>query len=147
MICVELWVSQYDAKYQGVQRYKEPYLLQMRRLLARPARGSHLGRWSRQNLLKLLFVVTSAVVLAFIGWGFVDTARVKHSATMQLQSNETDFGHLANVVLANDTFPSDSLVSQLQSYIIPNANLRGNDWDQINDAVNSSCPVKYNRLK
>ena len=121
-------------------------LLQMKRLLARPARGPQ-SRWSRQTLLRLLFVATAAVVLAFIGWALADTAKIDNVVRVQVESDAVDYGQLANVLLANDTFPSDSLLSQLESYVIPNRKLRGDDWDQMNSLLNSSCPVKYNRLR
>lgn len=118
----------------------------MKRLLARPARGPQ-SRWSRQTVLRLLFVTTAAVVLAFIGWGFADTAKIDHGVPVQVKSDAVDYGQLAISLLANDTFPSDSLLSQLESYVIPNKKLRGDDWDQMNIMLNSSCPVKYNRLR
>ncbi len=98
-------------------------------------------------MLRLLFVTTAVVVLAFIGWGFADTAKIDHGVPVQVKSDVTDYAHLASVLLANDTFPSDSLLSQLESYVIPNRKLRGDDWDQMNSLLNSSCPVKYNRLR
>ena len=119
----------------------------MKRLLARPARGSQASKWSRQSLLKLLFVATAAVVLTFTGWGFADTAKIGPAAAVLLQSNETDYEHVADVLLANDTFPTDSLFSQLGSYVKSNKKLRGDDWGQTDSLLNSSCPVKYKRLK
>ena len=86
-------------------------------------------------------------MLAFIGWAFADTARISYTAPLQAVSNETDYGQLAHMALANtEVFPSDALLSQLQSYVIPNRNLRGNAWDQVT-AINSSCPVQYKRPK
>lgn len=98
-------------------------------------------------MLRLLFVATAAVVLAFIGWGFADTAKIDHGVPVQVKSDAIDYGQLASVLLANDTFPSDSLLSQVESYVIPNRKLRGDDWGQINSLINSSCPVKYSRLR
>ena len=98
-------------------------------------------------MLRLLFVATAAVVLAFIGWAFADTARIDHVVPVQVKSDTVDYGQLANILLANDTFPSDSLLSQLETYVIPNRKLRGDDWGQMNSLINSSCPVKYNRLR
>lgn len=98
-------------------------------------------------MLRLLFVATAAVVLAFIGWAFADTAKIDHGVPVQVKSDTVDYGQLASVLLANDTFPSDSLLSQLESYVISNSKLRGDDWDQMNTILNSSCPVKYNRLR
>lgn len=119
----------------------------MKRLLARPARGSQTGRWSRQNLLKVLFAITAAVVLAFIGWAFVDTARLGYTAPVLAQAEDIDYGHLADLLLANDKFPSDGLLSQLQSYVTSNSKLRGDEWTNVSVGLNSTCPVKYNRLR
>lgn len=88
----------------------------------------------------------ATVVLAYAAWAFANTAKVS-SSPARAASNTTDYGYLANVVLANDVFPTDSLSSQLKSYVVPNTKLRSDDWQHINAAVNVSCPVRYHRLK
>ena len=118
----------------------------MKRLLARPARSSPQGRRSRKALLLVLFALIVAVVLALTGWIYPDTAQV-HSLPVKQESNITDYGYLANVVLANEVFPTDSLLSQLKSYVVPNAKRRHDTWQHDQAAINATCPLKYTRLK
>lgn len=118
----------------------------MKRLLARPARGLPQGKRSRKTLLNVFFALSAAVVLALIGWIYADTAQV-HSLPVKQESNITDYGYLANVVLANEVFQTDSLLSQLKSYVAPNPKRRHDTWQHDQAAINSSCPVKYTRLK
>ena len=119
--------------------------LQMKRLLARPVKGTPAGKRSRKMLLMVFFALIAAVVLALIGWIYTDTARM-YSLHVKPDSDVTDYGHLVNVVLANEVFPTDSLFSQLKSYVAPNARSRAS-WQRDEAAVNSSCPVKYSRIK
>lgn len=116
----------------------------MKRLLARPARSSPQRRKSRKALLIVLLALIAAVVLALTGWMYADTAQVQ-SVPVKQESNFTDYGYLANVVLANEIFPTNSLLSQLKSYVVPNAKRRSDTWQH--DQANASCPVKYTRLK
>lgn len=117
----------------------------MKRLLARPAKGAPAGKRSRKTLLMVFFALIAVVVLALIGWIYTDTAQA-NSLHVKPEINVTDYGHLVNVVLANEVFPTDSLFSQLKSYVAPNAKSRAS-WQRDEAAVNSSCPVKYNRIK
>ena len=94
----------------------------------------------------VFFALIAAVVLALSAWIYADTAQV-NSMHVKTGPNVTDFGYLANVVLANEVFSTDSLFSQLKSYVAPNAKSRSPSWQQDEAAVNSSCPVKYNRIK
>ena len=123
------------------------FLQHMRRLLNRPGKGLQTGKAGRHTLLKVLLVITAAVVLAFITWASLDTARITAPAPLRIQSNTTDYGHLAAMLLADDTFPSDTLSSQLWSYVWPNRKLRGHGWNRFDATINPTCPIKYKRLR
>lgn len=117
----------------------------MKRLLARPARGPPASRRSKKTLLIVFFALIAAVVVALTRWIYADTAQV-NSLHIDPETHGTDYGHLVNVVLANEVFPSDSWFSQLKSYVAPSAKSRMS-WQRDEAAVNMSCPVKYNRIK
>ena len=114
----------------------------MKRLLARPAKAAPAGKRSRKTLLIVFFALVAAVVLGLSKWIYADTARVN---SMHVNP-ETDFGHLVNIMLANEVFPSDTFFSQVKSYVAPNAKSRAS-WQRNEATANSSCPVKYNRIK
>ena len=119
---------------------------QMKRLLARPAKVPPTGKRSRKKLLRVLLLLTAALVLAIVGWAYADTSQ-KPTLSQKVESTVTDYGQVANMLLADDAFPSDSLSSQLKSYILPNFNLQRTDWQSMNAGVNASCPLDYKRLK
>ena len=116
----------------------------MKRLLVRPARGPPASRRSKRTLLTVFFALIAAVVLALIRWIYAGTAQV-NSLHINPETQVT-YGHLVNVVLANEVFSSDSLFSQLKSYVAPSTKSH-TSWQRDEAAVNMSCPVKYNRIK
>ena len=120
-------------------------VLQMRRLLGGPARASPVVKRSRKRLLRALSALLAAVVLAFAFWAYADTAGTR-SLPVKSNPESVDYGQLANVVPAKDVFASDSLSSQLTSYVLPNFKLQHPDWQLTDTLVNMSCPVKYKRL-
>lgn len=117
----------------------------MKRLLTRPAKGAPAGKHSRKTLLLMFFALIAAVVLVLVGWIYTDTAQV-NSLHVTPKTDVTDYGHLVNVVLANEVFPTDSLFSQLKSYVAPNAKSHVS-WQRDEAAAKSSCPVEYKRIK
>ena len=117
----------------------------MKRLLARPAKGAPAGKRSRKTLLIVFFALIAAVVVALAGWIYADTAQ-GNRLHVKTETDVTDYGHLVNVVLANEVFPTDSLFSQLKSYVAPNTKSY-TSWQRDEAAVSSSCPVKYDRIK
>lgn len=117
----------------------------MKRLLAHPAKGAPAAKRSRKTLLVVFFALIAAVVMALTGWIYADTAK-GNSLHVKPETDVTDYGHLVNVVLASEVFPTDSLFSQLKSYVAPNAKSH-TSWQPDEAAVNSSCPVKYDRIK
>lgn len=107
----------------------------MKRLLARPARGSPAAKRSRKKLLRVLILLAAALLLAFVGWAYAYASK-KPSLLTRAASNVIDYGQVANMLLADDVFPSDSLSSQLKRHIFPNFKLQRTDWQSMNANVN-----------
>lgn len=127
-------------------------LFQMRGLLGRHPRASQPPKRSRHLLLKSLFGVTAFVVLAFVSWVSFHSSYFSHSTpaanTVSASADAgVDYGHIATLELADDTFATDGWLSQLQSYLHSNRKLVGNRWAEFDSGLNSTCPVAYNRLK
>lgn len=128
------------------------FALQMRRLLGRQSRNPQPPKRSRQLLLKTLFGVTAFAVLAFISWACFNSSAFQHSSpaanTFSTSADDgVDYGHIATLELADDTFATDGWLSQLQTHLHINKKLVGNKWQEFNAGHNSTCPVAYNRLK
>ena len=124
----------------------------MRRLLGRQSRNPQPPKLSRQLLLKALFGVTAFAVLAFISWACFNSSAFQHSSpaanTVSTSADDgVDYGHIATLELADDTFATDGWLSQLQTQLHINKKLVGNKWQEFHAGHNSTCPVAYNRLK
>ena len=127
-------------------------VIQMRRFLRRPSRSPQPPKRSRQLLLKSLFGLTAIAVLAFVSWACIHSSSFRHSSpatnTVSTSADDgIDYGHIATLELADDTFATDGWLSQLESYLHTNEKLAGNRWHEFHAGLNSTCPVVYDRLR
>lgn len=103
-------------------------------------------------MLKSLFGLTAIAVLAFVSWACIHSSSFRHSSpatnTVSTSADDgIDYGHIATLELADDTFATDGWLSQLESYLHTNEKLAGNRWHEFHAGLNSTCPVVYDRLR
>lgn len=127
-------------------------IIQMQRLLGRHPRAHQPPRRTRHLSLKSLLAVTALAVIAFVSWVALHSSHFYRSTsavnTVSTSAAEgVDYGHIATLELADDTFATDGWLSQLRSYLHINRRLVGNRWADFHTGLNSTCPFAYTRLR